>query len=178
MSKGNSGHFEGTSGEKRHQEELEKAFPERRDITCKFQESKEDLIREVKRRGEKITPEEVIAIFRDGSGRIVWLEVGQVRNEMRRGAGLRHILDRHFGEFEKKGLAVESIVELIVSTVRSQKPVGTAKTSNPLPSTVYKAEYNGKRFYLAVSVGSNGFIVGANPIAAKKILFNNKKGES
>lgn len=38
--------------------------------------------------------------------------------------------------------------------------------------TVYKYVYGNKTFYVAVTIGSNGYIVGANPTTEDKIVRN------
>ena len=65
MSKGSSHLFSGTSGEGKA------------------------LIDEVIANGYKISPEKVVLITRDPTGKIVWLEEGNSSS------GLQHIIDRH-----------------------------------------------------------------------------------
>lgn len=137
MSKGSSHLFSGTSGEGKA------------------------LIQEVVASGEKITPNDVVMITRDPSGKIVWLEKGNSS------AGLQHIIDKHGHEFNGKGITNEDIPNYVLEAVYQGKIVGT-QGNKRTPRTIYEFKYNGIIQRIAVQVGSNGFIVGANPRSAKE----------
>lgn len=132
MSKGSSGYFSGTSGEGRA------------------------LIDEVIAKGEKISPDKVVLITREPSGRIVWLEEGDAR------AGLQHIIDRHGHEFNGKGIANADIPSFVLEAIHQGNIVGTQGKKDP-PRMIYEFIYNGVKQRIAVQVADNGFIVGANP---------------
>ena len=136
MSKGNSHLFAGTSGEGRA------------------------LIDEVIANGEKISPDKVVMITKDPSGKIVWLEEGNASS------GLEHIIEQHGREFNGKGIANEDIPDYVLEAVYQGNIVGTQGKKNP--RTVYEFTYNGEKQRIAVQVSKNGYIVGANPKSMKE----------
>lgn len=137
MSKGSSHLFSGTSGEGKA------------------------LIDEVIASGDKISPDKVVLITRDPTGKIVWLEEGNSSS------GLQHIIDRHGHEFNGKGIANSDIPDYVLEAVYQGNIVGTQGKRNP-PRTVYEFVYNGQTQRIAIQVGSNGYIVGANPKSMKE----------
>lgn len=132
MSKGNSHLFSGTSGEG------------------------QALIDEVVANGDKISPDKVLMITRDPSGKIVWMEEGNSSS------GLQHIVDRHGHEFNGKGISNDDIPNYVLEAVYQGNVVGTQGKRTP-PRTIYEFTYNGKTQRIAVQIGSNGYIVSANP---------------
>ena len=134
MSKGNSGYFSGTSGEGKA------------------------LIEEVQANGDKINPSDVIGIMKKEDGKIVWLEKGHLGNNP---SGLAHILDAHETNFNDKGIKTSDIPDFVLTAVSKGKIVGYQGKGNGRP--IYEVEYNGETHLVAVTVGSNGYIVGANP---------------
>ena len=137
MSKGSSHLFSGTSGEGKA------------------------LIDEVIANGDKISPDKVVLITRDPTGKIVWLEEGNSS------AGLQHIIDRHGKEFNGKGISNDGIPDYVLEAVYQGNIVGTQGKRTP-PRTVYEFTYNGETQRIAIQVGSNGFIVSANPKSMKE----------
>lgn len=109
------------------------------------------LIRELVKSGVKCTPENIVAIARDSSGRIVFLETGTSKS------GLAHIIGRHGTEFASKGISEKQIPEFVMRAVTEGTQVGTQR-GRP----IYQVIFNGKVYRVAVTVGSNGYIVGAN----------------
>jgi filamentous hemagglutinin len=136
MSKGSSHLFSGTSGEGKA------------------------LIDEVVSNGDKISPEKVVMITRDPSGKIVWLETG---NES---SGLQHIINEHGHQFNGKGISNEDIPDYVLEAVYQGNVVGTQGKRNP--RTIYEFTYNGEKQRIAVQVSKNGYIVGANPKSIKE----------
>ena len=134
MSKSNSGYFTGTSGEGRA------------------------LIDEVQAHGDKINPDEVIGITKDSSGKIIWLEKGRLGGKP---SGLAHIIDAHESNFNAKGIASSDISDFVLTAVSKGTIIGYQGKGTGRP--IYEAEYNGKTYQVAVTVGDNGYIVGANP---------------
>lgn len=134
MSKSNSGYFTGTSGEGRA------------------------LIDEVQARGDKINPDEVIGITKDTSGKIIWLEKGHLGGKP---SGLAHIIDAHESNFNAKGIASSDISDFVLTAVSKGTIIGYQGKGTGRP--IYEVEYNGKTYQVAVTVGDNGYIVGANP---------------
>ncbi|MBQ6018055.1 MAG: hypothetical protein IJL19_09260 [Clostridiales bacterium] len=118
------------------------------------------LIDEVISNGDKISPDKVVMITRDPKGRIVWLEEGN------NSSGLQHIINEHGHEFNGKGISNDEIPDYVLEAVYQGNIVGTQGKRNP--RTVYEFVYNGVTQRIAVQVGSNGYIVGANPKSMKE----------
>ena len=135
MSKGSSHLFSGTSG------------------------AGKALIGEVIANGEKKSPADVVMITRDPSGKIVWIETGNDRSE------LKHIIDAHGKEFNGKGITNDNIPDYVLEAVYQGNVVGTQGKRNP--RTIYEFTYNGVTQRIAVQVSENGYIVGANPKSMK-----------
>ena len=134
MSKPDSGYFTGTSGQG------------------------QALIEEVLANGDKITPSEVIGITKDGSGKIIWLEEGHLGSNP---SGLAHIKDAHESHFVKQGIPSSDISDFVLTAVSKGEIVGYQGKGTSRP--IYKVTYGEKDYKVAVTVGSNGYIVGANP---------------
>lgn len=113
---------------------------------------KEALIKELEQNGVKFCRENIVEIGRDPDGKVVFLEKG---NDT---AGLQHILS-HSGDFANKGIPENEITSLVMKAVTEGEAVGTQGKDR----TIYEVVHNGQTVKVAVSVGSNGFIVGANP---------------
>ncbi len=75
--------------------------------------------------------------------------------------GMEHILS-HADDFARKGIKSEQIEELIMKSLRKGKIVGYQGSKGTRP--IYEVMFNGKKQYTAITVGNNGFIVGANPV--------------
>ena len=134
MSKSGSGYYSGTSGEGRA------------------------LISEVQANGDKINPDDVVGIAKDKSGKIIWLEKGSLNGKP---SGLLHILDAHESDFNNKGISTEDIADFVLTAVSKGKIIGYQGKGTGRP--IYQVVYYGKIYKVAVTVGSNGYIVGANP---------------
>ena len=100
--------------------------------------------------GKKVTVSDVIAIGKTKSGRLVWLEQGNAK------AGLTHVLN-HANEFVQKGIPKDNIPEFLIQAVTRGKVVGYQNTR-----PIYELVYRGRTQRVAITVGNNGFIVGAN----------------
>ena len=116
------------------------------------------LIAEVQARGDKISPDEVLGITRDLSGQIVWLEKGHLSGKP---SGLAHIMHDHEVHFNKKGIVSNDIPSFVLTTVSKGKIIGYQGKGTG--RAIYEIVYKGVKYQIAVSVGSNGYIVGANP---------------
>ncbi|MFF4508712.1 RICIN domain-containing protein [Streptomyces sp. NPDC001401] len=84
---------------------------------------------------------------------LAWLEKGDVNK------GLIHVVFRHAGEFADKGVRIEDIPALLKTTLTEGTRVGTDR-GRP----IFEVVFQGKTQRLAVTVGDNGFVVGANPV--------------
>ena len=109
--------------------------------------------------GTKITPGNVVDIRRLPDGRTVWLEKGTDA------AGLQHIYKRHEVDFVNKGISRDDIPNVVMNALERGKVVGINGSAN-----VYRIMYNGVEQNIAVGVGSNGFVVRANPVSSWKPL--------
>jgi filamentous hemagglutinin len=109
--------------------------------------------------GTKITPESVIDIRKLPDGRTVWLETGSDA------AGLRHIYKRHEVDFVNKGILRDEIPTVLMNALERGKIVGTNGSAN-----VYRITHNGVEQNIAIGVGSNGFVVRANPVSSWRPL--------
>lgn len=113
------------------------------------------LVDELVRSGEKCTPDNIVGITREpNTNQITWLETGNNR------AGLNHIIDRHGSQFNGIGIANNEISNFVMEAIHQGNIVGTQGTKNP--RTVYEFVYEGIKRRVAVTIGSNGFVVGAN----------------
>ncbi len=116
--------------------------------------SRTQLIKDLQARGIKITPENVVDIQKLTDGRIVFLETGN------NSAGLQHI-HRHTDEFAQKGISQDQIPDAIFSALQQNKVVGYQGSGTGRP--IYEYTFNDQTHRIAITVGDNGFIVGANP---------------
>ncbi len=114
--------------------------------------SSEELLAELARAGVKHDPSQVVAIRRLGDGRIVFLETGDAR------AGLRHIR-RHERDFANIGITPEEIPLVVMEALVRGTPIGVQGRTRQIFQVVFRGEPR----RIAVEVGSNGFVVSANP---------------
>ena len=105
--------------------------------------------------GVKFSPQNVVATGTTQSGQIVFLETGSTR------AGLQHIVDAHVTDFANIGVSEEQIPSVVMQAVTRGNIVGYQGRDGGRP--IYQTTINGQPQRIAVTVGSNGFIVGANP---------------
>lgn len=117
-----------------------------------------ELLDEMQETGVKFDPEKVIRAERNADGKIVFLEEGNSR------AGLKHIIEEHADDFERSGIAREDIPDLVMQAATKGKKVGSQGKGDGRP--IYEVEFKGQKRRVAVTVGNNGFVVGANPKSA------------
>ena len=67
----------------------------------------------------------------------------------------------HESLFTRKGVSSSDIPDLVLTAVSKGEIVGYQGKGTGRP--IYKVTYDGKEYKIAVTVGSNGYIVGANP---------------
>lgn len=127
----------------------------------KFQPEREKiaLIAELQQLEIKHNPEKILCIAKDKNGKIIFLEEGQIG---RKGSGLKHILEKHETDFANRGITSEQIPNFIMTAIIKSKIVGYQGKKEPR-RPIYKIKFNGKIHYVAISIGTNGYIVGANP---------------
>ncbi|CNL95890.1 adhesin/hemagglutinin [Yersinia aleksiciae] len=112
------------------------------------------LFKEMTAQGIKFTPENIVSAAKDSSGKIIFLEKGSSK------AGLQHIVEEHGSQFAKIGVSEARIPDVVMKAVTDGKIVGYQGTGTGRP--IYETVINGKKYNIAVTVGNNGYIVGAN----------------
>ena len=120
------------------------------------------LIAELKKAGIKHTPENIIIITQDPSGKIVFLETGKAGDK---GSGLLHILENHREDFLQRGITEEQIPDLIVTAISEGKIIGIQGKSR----IIYQVEINGIIQYVSLEISHNGYLVSANPTPTRLI---------
>lgn len=151
MSKGNSGLFVGTKGDKQANQTSKPL------LNKNLSKEQNELIQEVIDKGFKISPEKVLGIGKMTDGKIVWIEEGTLSGKP---SGLAHILE-HEGEFKTIGVSKENIPSFIIDAVTTGQHIGH-QGNGPLPRDVFKTKVDGHDAYIAVTISNNGYIVGAN----------------
>ena len=74
--------------------------------------------------------------------------------------GLDHIWQEHGAQFAEKNISRDDMPLLIMQAVREGNIIGYQGKGQGRP--IYSVEFQGKIVQVAISVGTNGFIVGAN----------------
>ena len=121
------------------------------------------LISQLEARGENFSKDDVVAITQDPSGRIVWLENGHLGD---RPSGLSHIIDAHGEDFARQNISQNEIPQYIMTAVSHGTIVGYQGRDTGRP--IYEFIYEGVTRRVAITIGSNGYIVGANPRSVPK----------
>lgn len=116
----------------------------------------QQLIQQLELRHEKFTRENIMRIEQLPSGKIVWLETGNNR------AGFQHIL-AHVKQFQTQGITQDELADYIMDALTNGEIVGMQGTRE-----IYESTYKGVTRRVAVTIGDNGFIVGANPQSMPK----------
>ncbi|WP_261336152.1 hemagglutinin repeat-containing protein [Rhizobium leguminosarum] len=111
------------------------------------------LIDELIGKGVKVAPQSVIEVQRV-NGKTIWLETGSST------AGLRHIVGEHGAEFAQRGFSELEIPNVLFAALQQNNVVGYQGRGAGRP--IYEFDYRGQIYRLAITVGNNGFIVGAN----------------
>ncbi|WP_197272155.1 RHS repeat-associated core domain-containing protein, partial [Neisseria sp. 83E34] len=110
---------------------------------------------ELRANGIKFNPDDLLATGRTPSGKVVFLEKGNAK------AGLEHIIKEHGSDFARIGVSRENIPATVMEAVTKGRIVGYQGQGTGRP--IYEVMINGQKNRIAVTTGSNGFIVGANP---------------
>ena len=115
--------------------------------------SRAALIKALAKAGIKHNADDIIHIATRADGALIFLEKGNAK------AGLLHILARHADDFVKAGIPREQIADAVFQAATKGTKIGM-QGDRP----IYEVMFNGTRIRVAVTVGDNGFIVGANPV--------------
>jgi hypothetical protein len=119
------------------------------------------LIEELQASGTKVDPESVVRIGVDPNGRTVWLEQGGVNPKTQRSSGLQHVMEEHGNQFVQHGVAAADVPELVQRAVTEGRYTGYSQGKRIPGRPIFEIEFGGQTHYVAVSVGNNGYIVGA-----------------
>lgn len=118
------------------------------------------LIKQLEESGIKVSKEDVLKIKKlSKEQKIVWLEKGTEK------AGFEHILLEHGEQFTKQGISIAEIPDFLINALEKGEIVGYQGRGKGRP--IYEFIYNGEKRRVAITVGNNGFIVGANPVSIK-----------
>lgn len=118
------------------------------------------MLDELATNGVKFTPQNVIATSRGANGQIVFREKGNAQS------GLTHIISEHGSQFLQMGISEAEIPNVVMKAISQGRLVGYQGTGYGRP--IYEIAINGQPQLIAVTVGSNGYIVGANPRSSVK----------
>jgi uncharacterized phage infection (PIP) family protein YhgE len=118
-----------------------------------------NLLDDLANGGVKYNPKDVVAVTKTADGKLVWLENGSDT------AGLNHIIKEHGTDFANRGISQADIPNYITQALSEGKIVGYQGRGIGRP--IYEFTYNGITQRVAITVGSNGFVVGANPVSIK-----------
>ncbi|WP_255313348.1 VENN motif pre-toxin domain-containing protein [Oligella ureolytica] len=119
------------------------------------------LVNKLTQSSVKFNKQALVAIRELPNGKVVFLETGQVGVAGIKDAGLAHIVKEHAGDFAKVGIKEKDIPKAVMDAVNHGKFLGYQGKGTG--RAIYQVTVNGKTQNIAVTVGSNGYIVGANP---------------
>ncbi|APU12695.1 MULTISPECIES: hypothetical protein [Actinoalloteichus] len=120
-----------------------------------------DWIAELRRSGTKISTDKIVRMTRLRNGRLVWLETGT------KNSGLGHVMsDGRPEQFEYLGTPREQLPALIIAALERGRVVGYSGRDRP----VYEVDIGDGPRRIAITVSSNGYIVGAHPIPLDQVL--------
>jgi uncharacterized protein YukE len=117
--------------------------------------TRDELLEELASNGVKHDPDKVLLIGKNSDGKIIFLEDGNAK------AGLQHVMD-HADQFADIGVPREKVSQFVFDAATTGKVVGYQGKGTGRP--IYELLFEGRPYKVAVTVGNNGFIVGANPV--------------
>ena len=83
---------------------------------------------------------------------------------------LNHIITEHADDFLNKGITQEQIPDYVMNALENGKIVGY-QGKRYWKNLYMNLTYNGEIHKVAITVGNNGFIVGANPKDSVKMTY-------
>ena len=116
------------------------------------------LVDELSQKDVKFNPDDIVDITKTSDGKIVWLEKGNSK------AGLEHIM-KHVDDFANQGISEKEIADYVMTAIEHGNVVGYQGKGTGRP--IFEFMYKGQLRRVAVTVGNNGFVVGANPVSIK-----------
>lgn len=117
-------------------------------------------VNELRLNGIKFDQSSVVVTGRNPAGQVVFLESGTPTS------GLRHIVGEHASQFADIGVPENQIPGVVMRAVTEGKVVGYQGRGTARP--IYEIQLNGYTQRIAITVSSNGYIVGANPSGRSK----------
>jgi uncharacterized protein YukE len=117
--------------------------------------TREELLEELAANGVKHDPDKVLLIGKNGDGKIIFMESGNAK------VGLQHVMD-HADQFADIGVPQEKVGQFVFDAATTGKIVGYQGKGTGRP--IYEFLFEGRPYKVALTVGNNGFIVGANPV--------------
>ena len=124
------------------------------------EDKKDILITQLQQLGVKCTPEKILRIEKLPNDKIIFLEEGK---SGKRGSGLKHILEQHKSDFANLGIAPDQLSDILMTALLQNKIVGYQGIKEPRRE-IYEVIFKEKIYHIAISIGNNGYIVGANPV--------------
>lgn len=126
----------------------------RKQVEAAVQLSRQELLAELAATGVNHNPANIVTIARNVDGKIIFLETGTAK------AGLLHVMQRHGDEFAAHGVSAGKVPDLVMTAATRGTIVGYQGKDKGRP--IFQVLWNGKTWKVAITVGGNGFIVGAN----------------
>ena len=135
------------------------------------------LIDDLIQAGIKVSPDKVVRVTRVPNGVVtkvnpdgtvqtvdkIFLELG-IHRGPNEGGGFAHILAEHARNFADQGIPQDQIADLVMSTLVRGDRVGTQGKDGT--RVIYRYVFEGEIKYMSITVGNNGFVVGANPLSS------------
>ena len=123
----------------------------------------------------KITVEEVLHIWKLEKTRktptvepeIIWIEIGQERNERKKPSGYIHFL-KHKDEFGQLGIQPDQFLELVEAATKVGLYIGQQKSKKKKARPIFGLRFYSTPLFVAITVATNGYVVGMNPSNTKR----------
>lgn len=112
-------------------------------------------VSELAANGIKFTRNALVATGRDARGKVLFLEKGNASS------GLQHIIETHGDDFGRAAISEADVPSVVMRAVTEGKIVDYQGRGRGRP--IYEINLGGRVQRIAVTTGSNGYIVGANP---------------
>jgi hypothetical protein len=112
----------------------------------------------------KYDADAILEIAEDPNKKVIFLERGNEK------AGFKHLL-KHLGDYKNRALTAAILPKFIMHTLVENNIVGqqSKRAGRPIyRSTFFKPSNDATFTDVAITVGNNGFIVGANPSSKLK----------
>ncbi|WP_084714855.1 RICIN domain-containing protein [Streptacidiphilus rugosus] len=112
------------------------------------------LVDKLQKLGITFSRKDLLWVTSMPGGQLAFLETGNIN------AGLIHVVARHGVEFADNGITLREVPDLIRQALTDGKVIGYQ--GNDMGRPIYEILYKGVERHVAITVGDNGFVVGAN----------------